>query len=114
MVPRDQASAASASPHNLCSFYAKPATHVAGFFVHRPATCAHRYSCPEVIGSAQFELSTGVVVDARRAIWFADVRVLAVADLHLGYAWAHRLSGQLMPILPTADTHLRLAELQRE
>jgi uncharacterized protein len=74
----------------------------------------HHYSCPEVIDSAQFILSTGVTIDVRRAIWFAEAGVLAVADLHLGYAWAHRLSGQLMPILPTADTHLRLAELQRE
>jgi len=40
--------------------------------------------------------------------------VLAVADLHLGYTWAHRLSGQLMPIPPTNDTLARLAELQRD
>src|SRR5205085_3047101 len=35
-------------------------------------------------------------------------------DLHLGYAWAHRLSGQLMPIPPTNDTLARLDELQRD
>lgn len=52
--------------------------------------------------------------DARKAAWFPRERVLAVADLHLGYAWAHRLSGQLMPIPPTNDTLTRLAELQRE
>ena len=55
-----------------------------------------------------------VVVDARRAAWFPSERVLAVADLHLGYAWAHRLSGQLMPITPANDTLARLQELQRD
>lgn len=67
-----------------------------------------------MIGSAQFKLAGGVVLDARRAAWFENERVLAVADLHLGYAWAHRLSGQLMPITPTNDTLERLAELQRD
>lgn len=56
----------------------------------------------------------GVVFDVRRAAWFPDERVLAVADLHLGYAWAHRLSGQLMPITPANDTLGRLQELQRD
>ena len=55
-----------------------------------------------------------MVFDARHAVWFSEERVLAVADLHLGYAWAHRLSGQLMPIPPTNDTLTRLTELQRE
>jgi uncharacterized protein len=55
-----------------------------------------------------------MVFDARRAAWFSNERVLAVADLHLGYAWAHRLSGQLMPITPPSDTLARLLELQRD
>jgi hypothetical protein len=67
-----------------------------------------------MIGSAQFKLAGGVVLDARRAMWFESERVLAVADLHLGYAWAHRLSGQLMPITPANDTLERLTELQRD
>ena len=54
------------------------------------------------------------VFDARRAAWFSDERVLAIADLHLGYAWAHRLSGQLMPITPANDTLTRLKDLQRD
>ena len=54
------------------------------------------------------------VFDSRRAIWFPEQGVLAVADLHLGYAWAHRLSGQLMPITPANDTLARLQELQRD
>lgn len=66
------------------------------------------------MNAAQFKVSDDLVVDARRAVWFPDDRVLAVADLHLGYAWAHRLGGQLMPITPTRDTFARLAGLQRD
>jgi DNA ligase-associated metallophosphoesterase len=62
----------------------------------------------------QIQLTNNVVLDVRRAVWFPNERVLAVADLHLGYAWAHRLSGQLMPIPPTNETLGRLAELQRD
>ena len=63
---------------------------------------------------SRFSIGQDLVFDSRRATWFAKERVLAVADLHLGYAWAHRLSGQLMPIPPTNDTLARLAELQRD
>ncbi len=57
-------------------------------------------------------IGENLVLDARRAAWFPHERVLAVADLHLGYAWAHRLGGQLMPIPPANDTLGRLTELQ--
>src|ERR1043165_9044378 len=60
------------------------------------------------------DLDHDLTLDSRRAAWFPQERVLAVADLHLGYAWAHRLSGQLMPVTPTNDTLGRLAELQRD
>jgi DNA ligase-associated metallophosphoesterase len=66
------------------------------------------------VSRARFKISDDLHVDARRAAWFPRERVLAVADLHLGYAWAHRLSGQLMPITPTTDTLQRLQELQRD
>ena len=62
----------------------------------------------------QLQITPDLLFDSRRAAWFPHERVLAVADLHLGYAWAHRLSGQLMPIPPTNDTLARLAELQRD
>jgi DNA ligase-associated metallophosphoesterase len=62
----------------------------------------------------QFAIETNLTFDSRRAAWFPNERVLAVADLHLGYAWAHRLAGQLMPITPPADTLGRLAGLQRD
>jgi len=47
-------------------------------------------------------------------LWLAEPKVLAVADLHIGYAWAHRQTGQLMPITVPEDTGERLTELQRE
>jgi uncharacterized protein len=66
------------------------------------------------VSRTRLQISDDLHVDARRAAWFPHERVLAVADLHLGYAWAHRLSGQLMPITPPADTLTRLRELQRD
>jgi len=66
------------------------------------------------VSRSRLQIDAEFVVDSRRAAWFPNERVLAVADLHLGYAWAHRLSGQLMPIPPTNDTLARLTELQRD
>ncbi len=63
---------------------------------------------------SRLQIGDDLLFDVRRAAWFPAERVLAVADLHLGYAWAHRLSGQLMPIPPTNDTLARLAALQRD
>jgi DNA ligase-associated metallophosphoesterase len=64
--------------------------------------------------ASQFPAAPDLVFDSRRAAWFPNERVLAVADLHLGYAWAHRLAGQLMPITPPTDTLGRLEDLQRD
>jgi putative SbcD/Mre11-related phosphoesterase len=55
----------------------------------------------------------GVVLDARRAVFFPADRVLAVADLHLGYAWAKRTRGALLPVSAPDDTTTRLLELQK-
>lgn len=63
---------------------------------------------------SRFQVSDDLVFDCRRAAWLPNERVLAVADLHLGYAWAHRLAGQLMPITPPTDTLARLKELQSD
>lgn len=63
---------------------------------------------PAVLQSLEF--LPGVVFDARRAIYLREERVLAVADLHLGYAWSHRMNGQMLP-LAKDDTLGRLAEL---
>lgn len=58
-----------------------------------------------------FRLAPGIWLDARRALWLEEERTLAVADLHLGYAWAHRHSGQLLPLSAREDTVDRLEAL---
>ena len=59
-------------------------------------------------------LSPDIRVDARLAAWVASERTLIVADLHLGYAWAHRGSGQMMPLSRPANTADRLRTLIRD
>ena len=44
-------------------------------------------------------------------MWLSETRTLVVADLHLGYAWAHRHSGQMMPLSAPDDTVQRLLAL---
>jgi uncharacterized protein len=60
---------------------------------------------------SRYELAPGLWLDARRALWLAEARLLAIADLHLGYAWAHRHGGQLMPVSAADDTPERLRAL---
>jgi uncharacterized protein len=62
---------------------------------------------PPILQSLEFLL--GIVFDARRAVYFRDHNLLAVADLHLGYAWTHRAQGQLMPVAPKDNALERLA-----
>jgi uncharacterized protein len=57
---------------------------------------------------ARLEVAPGIVLDARRAVYLAEQSLLAVADLHLGYAWAHRHRGQLLPLSQPDDTAERL------
>jgi uncharacterized protein len=47
---------------------------------------------------ARLEIFPRVWVDTQRSIYFEAHGTLAVADLHLGYSWAHRYNGQLMPV----------------
>lgn len=56
------------------------------------------------------EFLPGVVFDARRAVYLREEGVLAIADLHLGYAWSHRMNGQMLP-LAKDDALGRLSEL---
>jgi uncharacterized protein len=56
----------------------------------------------------------GALLDPRRAIWVPSERVLAVADLHLGYAWEQRRRGLLLPVEGAEDTLARLQVLVRE
>ena len=60
---------------------------------------------------SRLEILPGVWLDHRRAAYLEAERILCVADLHLGYAWAHRFSGQLMPLRGEEDLFARLAEL---
>ncbi len=57
------------------------------------------------------ELAPGIHLDVRRAVWLSDTGTLAVSDLHIGYAWAHRVSGQMMPVSKGEETVPRLVEL---
>jgi uncharacterized protein len=59
---------------------------------------------------SRLEIQSGLWLDHRRAIFLEKQSVLAVADLHLGYAWAHRYEGQMMP-LQCDGVQERLAEL---
>ena len=59
-------------------------------------------------------ITPGLHLDARRVLWMPEERALVAADLHLGYAWAHRHAGQLMPITAPDDAIHRLAALAEE
>jgi putative SbcD/Mre11-related phosphoesterase len=56
-------------------------------------------------------LREGILLDARHAAWFPEPAILAVADLHLGYAWAHRHSGNLLPLGTPSEDLARLESL---
>jgi len=60
---------------------------------------------------SRLEWKPGLWLDARRGLWIAESRTLVVADLHLGYVWAHRFEGQLMPLGAKEDATERLLEL---
>jgi uncharacterized protein len=60
---------------------------------------------------SRMELEPGLWLDARRAVWIEDARALVVADLHLGYVWAHRFEGQLLPLSVREDSTERLLDL---
>ncbi len=43
------------------------------------------------------DIAPGIRLDSRRAVFFADLRLLVVSDLHWGYAASHRAAGNLLP-----------------
>ena len=69
---------------------------------------------PTTMHPARLEILPGLWLDARRAVWMEQDRALLVADLHLGYAWAHRQQGNLLPIGGAEDTLDRLQILANE
>lgn len=60
---------------------------------------------------AQAQILPGLWLDSRRAAFLQPQRILALADLHLGYAWAHRYNGQLLPLENADPWAGRLASL---
>ncbi|QYM80130.1 metallophosphoesterase [Horticoccus luteus] len=59
----------------------------------------------------RLEILPGLWLDARRALWFAAQRLLVVADLHWGYAAAHRATGNLLPLWGDDEIAARLNHL---
>lgn len=69
---------------------------------------------PSRAAPSVLEIAPGIHVDARRAVWLPETGTLAVSDLHLGYVWAHRHSGQMLPLSANEESVFRLATLVDE
>ena len=61
---------------------------------------------------SQIQVNSGLWLDSRRAIFIEPHKILALADLHLGYSWAHRYHGQLLPLQSVDRWADRLASLR--
>jgi len=48
-------------------------------------------------GPVRTEISPGLWLDSRLALWLEPLRLLVMADLHWGYAASHRARGNLLP-----------------
>lgn len=60
------------------------------------------------------EVQPGLWFDARRAVWLAAERILAIADPHWGYAASHRARGNLLPCWGDDDIESTLRQLVAE
>lgn len=70
---------------------------------------------PETTATAhRAEIQPGIWVDSRLAVWFAAERLLAVADLHWGYAASHRARGNLLPLWGDDQIESQLESLMRD
>lgn len=67
--------------------------------------------CTPTSPSPRLEIRPDVWIDARRALWLAQLRVLVVADLHWGYVDSHRAQGNLLPAWGDAEIASRLNAL---
>lgn len=54
-------------------------------------------NAPAVTTAERVEIQPGRWLDARLALWLQSDRILALADLHWGYAASHRARGNLLP-----------------
>jgi uncharacterized protein len=59
---------------------------------------ARRRELASIRPMAREQVLPGVWLDSRRAVFFEELSLLAVADLHWGYAQSHRASGNLLPL----------------
>ncbi len=59
----------------------------------------------------RLQIRPDVWLDARRAVWLAQPRLLLVADLHWGYVASHRAQGNLLPAWGDEDIIVRLQSL---
>lgn len=57
------------------------------------------------------EISTGIWLDARLALWLEAHRTLVVADLHWGFAASHQAQGNLLPFWGDEEIATRLRTL---
>lgn len=57
------------------------------------------------------EVSPGLWLDSRFALWIPAERILALADLHWGYSASHRARGNLLPMWGDDDIESRLNAL---
>lgn len=57
------------------------------------------------------QIQPGLWLDARRAVFFETLGVLAVADVHWGYATSHRAAGNLLPMWGDEEIARTLAAL---
>jgi metallophosphoesterase superfamily enzyme len=59
----------------------------------------------------RLQIRPDVWLDARRAVWLAQSRLLLLADLHWGYVASHRAQGNLLPAWGDEDIVVRLRSL---
>jgi metallophosphoesterase superfamily enzyme len=67
--------------------------------------------CEARPAAARTEISPGVWLDSRLALWLEAPRLLVIADLHWGYSASHRARGNLVPVWGDDDIESRLAGL---
>ncbi len=72
-------------------------------------------SPPDRSSRLTVRLGTGpeAILDSRRAVYFPEAGILALADLHLGYTWVLRRRGALLPVNTPDSADERLESLVR-
>jgi metallophosphoesterase superfamily enzyme len=65
-------------------------------------------ACTEI---PEVEIRPGWWLSADRALFLAESRTLAIADIHWGYAYSHRRAGNLLPLWGNEEIAQRLRRL---